>query len=405
MSQRIIQQTNGTSVNNTPVTTAIAAEYAPGLLLNEIDRRVTRIHPTSTPIDQISRLGGARRVGAMKVEYYSAEPKESRCMATKISAGATVNGARTWKFTPSRPIFEVTDTMMVPEFFDNEGRAVILYVVNIDENTGEVIVVPNTSEDLEWPIDENMEVVRMGRAAGELDVQTAQYGLLPVKRHNFCQIFKMQVEESTYQKIANKEVGWTFSDQEEAAISDMRLGMEKSFLFGVKSRIYDPRKREQVYLTGGIWNQASSDFSCSSLTKSSLVDMMKAAFTNKASSSSRKILVGGSDFISALSKIDVTKVSTGVSTFTRWGIEFDEIRSNFGTLLVKHSEVFDICGHGNKALILDPEYLTKYVHVPFSTERLDLRKSGQRNTDAVVVTEASCLVLRHPTAHMRVTLD
>jgi hypothetical protein len=52
--------------------------------------------------------------------------------------------------------------------------------------------------------------------------------------------------------------------------------------------------------------------------------------------------------------------------------------------------------------VLDPEYLTKYCHVPFSVEKLDLRRSGVRNTDAVVITEASCLVLRFPEAHMRV---
>ena len=33
---------------------------------------------------------------------------------------------------------------------------------------------------------------------------------------------------------------------------------------------------------------------------------------------------------------------------------------------------------------------------------LDLKKSGQRNSDAVVLTEASCLVLRYPEAHMRI---
>ena len=53
--------------------------------------------------------------------------------------------------------------------------------------------------------------------------------------------------------------------------------------------------------------------------------------------------------------------------------------------------------------MIDPEYLVKYVHVPFKVERLDLRKSGQRNTEAVVATEASCLALRHPKSHVRVT--
>ena len=45
---------------------------------------------------------------------------------------------------------------------------------------------------------------------------------------------------------------------------------------------------------------------------------------------------------------------------------------------------------------------TKYSHVPFKVEELDLKSSGQRNTQAIVATEASCLVLRHPKTHVRV---
>ena len=66
-----------------------------------------------------------------------------------------------------------------------------------------------------------------------------------------------------------------------------------------------------------------------------------------------------------------------------------------------HSEVFDQSGHPNDGFIIDPDYITKYVHIPFNAEKLDLRLSGQRNTEAVVLTEASCLVLRYPNAHLR----
>ena len=85
-----------------------------------------------------------------------------------------------------------------------------------------------------------------------------------------------------------------------------------------------------------------------------------------------------------------------------YGLEFNEIRSNFGTLMVMHSEVFDQCNHSGDGMIIDPDYITKYVHIPFNVETLDLRRSGQRNTDAVVITEASCLVLRYPKAHLRI---
>ena len=245
-------------------------------------------------------------------------------------------------------------------------------------------------------------LVRMGRAAAELDVMTAQFEALPRKETNYCQIFKTQVEQSTFMKIANKEVGWSFSDQEEAAIIDMRMGMERSFLFGCKSIITDPNKQEDILLTGGIWNQTDNTFEYSSLTtEQQLVALCKAAFTNSADSS-RKVLIEGTGLIEQLHNIDHTRMITSERAVTKWGLDFTEIHYKFGTLYVLLSEVFDQCGMPDAGMVIDPEYITKYSHVPFRTERLDLRSAGVRNTDAIVITEASCLVLRFPNSHMRI---
>ena len=244
----------------------------------------------------------------------------------------------------------------------------------------------------------------MGRAAGELDVQTPQFEALPVKSSNFCQIFKAQVEQSILAKLSAKEVGWTLTDQEEVAIMDMRLGMEKSFLFGVKARLTDPKRYDEVLFTRGIWHQAGATFELTdgALTSQDLVSMMRQAFTGDSAGSPRKILMGGSGLIERLNNLDYTKVITATDTVTRWGIDFTELRSKFGVLCVVHNEVFDQCGHENDGMIIDPQYLTKYSHIPFRVEHLDLKSSGVRNTDALVATEASCLVLRHPKAHLRV---
>lgn len=106
--------------------------------------------------------------------------------------------------------------------------------------------------------------------------------------------------------------------------------------------------------------------------------------------------------IDALNRMDLTRVATSGDKVTKWGIDFTEICTKFGTLYVLASEVFDECGHEHDGMIIDPEYITKYCHVPFRTEKLDLRRSGVRNTDAIVITEASCLVLRYPQAHLRI---
>ena len=93
---------------------------------------------------------------------------------------------------------------------------------------------------------------------------------------------------------------------------------------------------------------------------------------------------------------------TSSQSVTKWGIDFTELHSKFGTLLVMLSEVFDECEMADNGIIIDPEYITKYSPCPFTTQRLDLKASGQRNVDAIVLTEASCLVLRYPKAHMRI---
>lgn len=159
-----------------------------------------------------------------------------------------------------------------------------------------------------------------------------------------------------------------------------------------------------MLFTQGIWEQAGSEeeLDVTNLTMEDLVRVMRTAFTGDASGSNKKVFIGGSALIEAINNLEYTRVVGASQTTTRWGIDFQEIRSKFGTLYVVHAEIFDQCGLEDCGMIIDPEYMTKYVHVPFKVEHLDLKKSGVRNVDALVVTEASCLVLRHPKAHVRI---
>lgn len=422
MSTQIIQGANGGAIaTGGPVTTSIIDSASPGLLSNTIDERIVKVRPMSTPIDQLSRCGGSRACGSMKVEYYAVDTKKTEVTLSEAAGGKAgtlkAPGVATYVIkTDGDELIEVSETLLLPELqgMTDDGKAVsglVLYVVSKPDAGGVEVVAVNGMRDSSRndgsrilpSLSSGLRIVRMGRAATELDVQTAQFAALPVKTDNYCQIFKMQVEESTFHKIADKEIGWSFSDREEAAIIDMRLGMEKNFIFGTKSTVYDPVKRETVYLTGGIWNQTprQTTLNIKTPTEGKLVTLCSEAFTQNAGSK-RKILIAGTRMVEALSRIDYGKVVTAGETFAKWGIEFKEIRSNFGSLYVLHSEIFDQCGHATDGFIVDPDYVTKYVHMPFHAEKLDLRRSGVRNTDAVVITECSCLVLRYPQSHMRV---
>lgn len=412
----------GQHVVNGPLTTSLTKDGSPDLLRNEIDERIVKIRPMSTPIDQLSRYAGNRLSGSMIVDYYSVDTKPTETQLTEdydeeASEGKSGEFHIGTIYTENDDLFEPSETILVPEVkgYDHEGNnysgTLVLYVLSKGTMDGVKVIAVNgksISGDRNYipSIPKGSKLIRMGRAASELDVQTAQFEALPTKMQNYCQIFKTQVEQSTFQKIANKEVGWNFTDQEEVAIIDMRLGMEKSFLFGSRARIYDSVKREDILLTGGIWDQAGKQFKYSknAFDANVIIDMCRDAFTANAGSN-RKILIGGTGLIERLNKLDYTKVITANDCVTKWGIDFTELRSKFGTLYVLHSEVFDQCGHYDDGFVIDPEYITKYCHVPFRAEKLDLRKSGVRNTDAIVVTEASCLVLRYPQAHMRVIAE
>ncbi|MDO4511789.1 MAG: DUF5309 family protein [Bacteroidales bacterium] len=414
----------GKHVVGGPLSTDVAREASGELLLNEIDSQIVKIRPMATPVDQLSRCAGAKRTGSMTVDYYNVDTKPtSASMKDAVpepKADADPSTMTKVKImTSNNDIFDVSDTILVQGVsgYEPNGTSfslndLVLYVERKEETDGGLWVTAvngkkvGGTEGCIPAIPKNNILIRMGRAASELDVMSPQFEALPQKARNFCQIFKCQIEQSTLMKMSNKEVPWDMSDQEEAAIYDMRLGMEKSFLFGVKKKLWDSTKKENIMLTGGIWYQAGKVFNYDDgqFTQNEVIDLMRDAFTGNAGSK-RKILIGGSGLIGRLNKLEYSKMVSAGENVVKWGIDFTELRSKFGTLYVLLSEVFDEVGMPDNGMVIDPEYLQKYTHIPFSTEALNLKASGVRNVDALVLTEASCLVLRYPKAHMRIVMQ
>ena len=188
----------GKHVVDGPLTSVETETGAPGLLRSEIDEKIVKIRPMSTPIDQISRYAGNRHSGSIKVEYYAVDTKKSESKVTKGTAAGTgqgIDGFQTTVIRVEEPdLFEPTDTLLLPGVKTAEGEDLVVYVVS--KSDAGLTVAPANNEDRadgvhRMPaVDAGTAVVRMGRAAGELDVQTSQYEALPDKRFNYCQIFK-----------------------------------------------------------------------------------------------------------------------------------------------------------------------------------------------------------------------
>ena len=300
----------GTHVVNSPLTTVNAEDVSPQLLRNSVDERIVKVRPSATPVDQISRWIGSRPCRSMVVKYYSidAKPGDAK-VATGVNAGTLVpNGGENVTFNIKvnrQNVFAATDTVLFPEVVLTDGSALTAYVDGVAGDELTLIplnIVPTADGKVALPkVGQGVTVVRMGRAAGELDVQTGQFQAVPRAAFNNCQIFKMQIEQSALMRNAEKEIDWNFSDQEEAAIVDMRLGMEKSFIFGSRASIAVPETSETIYFTGGIWNQTTREhhLPAGALTEKDLIALCARAFTGN-NGSKKKILMGGTDLILAL---------------------------------------------------------------------------------------------------------
>lgn len=405
----------------------------PNFYLSDVDKRIVKIRPMATPIDQISRYAKSSSTNSFEVKYYSVGTREIKCSTNK-KLEAMMGGASVSLPVSDLNMFTLDDTIRVvgvsaitkpdgtaysesdsnvPDLElcvcgkDSSTNLPTVYAVNgkMDDSSKQPILLPE--------IPQGTTLVRMGKACGELDVQTGRFNNIPMPETQYCQNFMIQVEQSTFDKIAAKEVNWNFSDIEEDGVYDMRLAMENTYLFGVKQVIKHVAKDGMnTWFTGGIWWMAGKDIevgewnsekNCAEITDENLVDITKDLFVGTGIGNKRKILFCGSDMLSAFSKIKSEKFRLK-DTVEVWNLKFKSWDTDFGEVLTIHHELFDVNGMSDCGFAMDPEYLSKKTHVSWARNVLDLKKAGIRRTDAVVIQEVSCLYLRYAKAHARMRL-
>lgn len=404
----------------------------PEMYTKDIDQRIVKIRPMATPIDNISRYATAQKSDSFEVKYYSVGTRPFTC-TLKTAVTAQSSGSSVSIEVDDSNIFTDDDTIRVVGVkgkYDSNGKAydendentpdLVLCVCGRNETTGLPVVyaVNGNLDDNEraiWvpEIPAGTTLVRMGKACGELDVQTGRFNNLPNAEIQYCQNFMIQIEQSTFDKIAAKEVDWNFSDLEEDGIFDMRVAQENTYLFGVKNRISHPGKNgAATWFTGGLWYMAGKDIelgdwnqetNTAEVSDDNLVDLSKDLFVGTGIGNKRKLLFCGSNALAALSKIKSDKFRLK-DTVEHWNLKFKSWETDFGEILTIHHELFDLNGMSDYAFAMDPEYLTKKTHVSWSRNVLDLKKAGVRNTNAVVLQEVSCLYLRYAKAHARIRL-
>lgn len=408
----------------------------------DIDDKITKIRPMATPVDQISRFADAKKATSFEVKYYSIG---TRPIKTKVKVQTEVSTGTSMVLQVEDPtMFTLDDTIRVvgvKAVTNYKGQAyadlkaknskvvvpdLVLCVCGRDDNGMPIVYAVNGNDVNGQPLgipqlEAGQVLIRMAKSCGELDVQTGRFNNLPTGEMQYCQNFMIQVEMSTFDKIADKVVNWDFSDLEEDSIYDMRLAMENSLMFGDMGCIRHVTKDNMAqWFTKGIWWMAGKDVQIGHkateedqkvgfdkndyvIWDNELVDLSKDLFVGTGIGNKRKVVIAGSDVVSALSKIRSEKFRLK-DTVEVWNLKFKSWETDFGELLVIHSELMDMNGMSDKAFAMDPEFLVKKTYIAWYRNVLDLKKAGIRNSDAVVIQEVSCLYLKYPMAHARLEL-
>lgn len=238
----------------------------------QINKHIIEMKLESCPIDQILRSSTkTNKSSDIVVKYYQIG---QRPIMTTLKTGieATNTGTATVLDPLNNTCFDSMDTIIFPDIqgYESDGvtrdtlKPLMVRVVGRDQYNKPLVIAVNgkkygTANRWDLPaIPAGAIMLRLGRAAGEKDVETASYYNLPDPSEQYCQRFIMQAEESVIERMSQKVVDWDFSKQERVAMDDMRDGIERSGLFGIKS-VGRYGTNGNVYTTGGIFWEAGKD--------------------------------------------------------------------------------------------------------------------------------------------------
>lgn len=412
----------GVHMNGAPMVTDVARMVESDFIVDDVDRVIVKQMQSGFPIDQICRYIPSMKKSSMRYEFYSIDERPIKTtMDANGYAGTdpdevTINVVNANMFRPTDTILVKnvpavakptgTDTrtdieksplrLLVTERVSSTAIKVIALNGRVTNNVTTVPAIPG-----------NSELYRMGNAAYEGDVQTNIFSSMPTKRERFMQIFKTQVSESTIMGLSKKEADFSFSDQAELALRDLRKRIEISYIFGTQAYRYNSNAEKWVYTCGGILEQMlegahmiSYDATQGIPDESTLIkDFVQPIFLGNSGSPKRYVFAG-SNFVRQIACLPGVQRQMDANQVERkYGVDWKTIQFMTWQLDMYQHPLLDEFDMSNCAIVLDLVYVQKAVFRSLSQDVLDLVKSGTFDGRSTVWTEISSICLKYPETH------
>lgn len=398
------------SVNpaGTTVVTLDANGNSANYLDDDLNPTLVKIRPQDTPIDTITRMVG----NVEKSEAWEAGGWEigTREVSDTITENIADKAASVKVATPD--MWLVGDTFVLINangaVLDSASKPISCLVTAKSGSTLSVQRVgatANTTMPAVTVTAGDVFALRLSRAVSELTASVTGFAIQPTDRKYFNQTHMCQVEESVIHALHKKKVAMDFSTYKEQTLWDFKRGMEFANLFQVGGLSKDDNG-ELVHLATGIWwqmdRQSEIDFS-KAMTDDDWNALGKDIFEGN-NGSDRRFLLAGPELMLHISRVPAyAKQLEAKNTEMVLGVRVYKIETPFGELLVKPmGTLFD--GYFAKCgIVLDVNYLKKFVMEPLTATVLELDKTGQRRVkNAVRMHETYSLFLENLPVHRRI---
>jgi len=368
----------------------------------DLNDTISKVRPSDSPLDTLTRnLKNTRSVESWECGGWEIGIRDSVDSAAAEQTGGSSEAALT---VGKKGMWLKGDTILVDGVTGKDGGPLGLYVVA--RGTGDTLTVKaiNSVDGNVPQITSGTKLIRLSTAHAEKSAQAAPFNMSPTTRRNYCQIHMAQVEETVLHGLQKKKVAMDFSTYKEQAIYDMKYAMERTNLFGVKG-ITSNEDGEAVYLSEGVWHQCPNEFNYTKdkpMDNASYVAMTRAIFDKNNGSESRFFFVG-SGLLEAMSYVEgYSKQLAASKVEVVHGVKVRRIVTDFGELLIKPMSSLFEGSMADNGLVLDMNYVVKYVREALHTTELDLDKTGQRRVKAVRLLEDYALFLENLPTHHRI---
>lgn len=374
-----------------------------------VSKKLAKLMPSKFPLDTITREMPKGRTKSDIYRYASVLSRPLTCaVKTENTAGMQVEVELT-----TTHMISLDSNLLVPKFDATGPTAdakattsdalsvspLILHVIGINHGSGKVTVIAlNASKVPVLPAGTAM--YRVGVAKDQSAAKSDDPMVLPTFDQNYCQINMATVSEAYFQKLQEKEVDWSMKDMQESTMYDFRLQSELSLLFGYGREFVDPISRKPKYTMDGFIRKIPSIRNDGSGVTSAFMNSATAQIFESNNGSEARICFYGSDFgLSMANNAAFEKQLEAGKTRVKFGITFNEVATNQGTLLMKKHDAFKLMGYGNAAMVIDPANFRKIVQKDLGWFDLDLEKAGVSRSVDRRIDESFTLEVTNPETH------